>query len=119
MYQSGQRKLISTSSQHRWTKHEAECGGTFTKIAEPELTKHQTEKLSGLKRAGLQKNKIDTWATARQESTQGSQSKKRSLESDEGQRSATRTRSTVACPICDDEVDMNEMNSHLDKRHPS
>lgn len=44
-----------------WTKHEAECGGTYTKIQEPELTKKQRDALSKKERAGMQKNKLDSW----------------------------------------------------------
>jgi hypothetical protein len=44
-----------------WAKHEADCGGTYTKIQEPELTKKQKEALSKKERAGQQKNKIDDW----------------------------------------------------------
>ncbi|KAF2746486.1 hypothetical protein M011DRAFT_487258 [Sporormia fimetaria CBS 119925] len=44
-----------------WEKHQAECGGTYTKIQEPELTKKQRDALSSKKRAGLQKNKLDAW----------------------------------------------------------
>jgi hypothetical protein len=44
-----------------WAKHVEECGGTYTKIAEPELTKKQLEALSKKERAGRQKNKIDGW----------------------------------------------------------
>jgi hypothetical protein len=47
-----------------WSKHEAECGGTYMKISEPELTKKQLQNLSGKDRAGRQKNKIDSWVTA-------------------------------------------------------
>ncbi|KAF2094501.1 hypothetical protein NA57DRAFT_46496 [Rhizodiscina lignyota] len=44
-----------------WKRHEQECGGTYTKIAEPALTKDQVRKLSAKERAGMQKNKIDSW----------------------------------------------------------
>ena len=44
-----------------WATHEAECGGTYTKIREPELTKKQRDALSKKERAGLQKNKLDAW----------------------------------------------------------
>ena len=44
-----------------WKRHEQECGGSYTKIAEPELTKEQVRKLSAKERAGRQKNKIDSW----------------------------------------------------------
>ncbi|KAF2739945.1 hypothetical protein EJ04DRAFT_426021 [Polyplosphaeria fusca] len=44
-----------------WEKHQIECGGTYTKTHEPELTKKQREALSKKERAGRQKNKIDAW----------------------------------------------------------
>ncbi|OCK86410.1 hypothetical protein K432DRAFT_376728 [Lepidopterella palustris CBS 459.81] len=44
-----------------WRKHEEECGGTYTKISEPELTKEQIRALSSKARAGKQKNKLDSW----------------------------------------------------------
>jgi hypothetical protein len=44
-----------------WKKHEEECGGTYTKVAEPEMTKAQLKALSIKERAGRQKNKIDAW----------------------------------------------------------
>ena len=44
-----------------WAAHEVECGGSFTKTSEPELTKKQLQKLSGKERAGRQKNKLDSW----------------------------------------------------------
>ena len=47
-----------------WAKHVAECGGTYTKVSEPELTKKQLENLSGKERAGRQKNKLDKWVTS-------------------------------------------------------
>lgn len=47
-----------------WASHEAECGGTYTKIREPELTKKQRDALSKKERAGLQKNKLDAWIKA-------------------------------------------------------
>ena len=47
-----------------WAKHVAECGGTYTKVSEPELTKKQLQNLSGKERAGRQKNKLDKWVTS-------------------------------------------------------
>lgn len=52
-----------------WSKHQAECGGTYKKISEPELTKKQLQSLSGKERAGRQKNKLDTWITASRKNT--------------------------------------------------
>lgn len=47
-----------------WSRHAAECGGTYTKVGEPELTRKQLQNLSGKERAGRQKNKLDSWITA-------------------------------------------------------
>lgn len=50
----------STSDQW-WSKHENDCGGTYTKIAEPDPTKTQLLAMSARERAGRQKNKLDAW----------------------------------------------------------
>lgn len=47
-----------------WVKHQAECGGTYTKIQEPAPTKKQLQAMSTKERAGRQKNKLDNWITA-------------------------------------------------------
>jgi hypothetical protein len=47
-----------------WLKHEAECGGIYTKTKEPAMTKKQLDALSAKERAGRQKNKLDSWITA-------------------------------------------------------
>ncbi|KAF1965512.1 hypothetical protein BU23DRAFT_604127 [Bimuria novae-zelandiae CBS 107.79] len=44
-----------------WARHEAECGGTYTKIQEPAPTKKKVEAMSKMGRAGRQKNKLDGW----------------------------------------------------------
>jgi hypothetical protein len=46
-----------------WSRHEAECGGTYIKIGQPELTKKQLQNLSSKERAGRQRNKLDSWVT--------------------------------------------------------
>jgi hypothetical protein len=46
-----------------WAKHEAECGGTYTKIQKPVVTKKQLDAMSAKERAGRQKNKLDGWVT--------------------------------------------------------
>jgi hypothetical protein len=51
-----------------WAKHEAECGGTYTKIQEPAMTKKQLDAMSAKERAGRQKNKLDSWITAKSKS---------------------------------------------------
>jgi hypothetical protein len=46
-----------------YSRHQAECGGTFQKIQEPAPTKKQLEAMSTKERAGRQKNKLDSWIT--------------------------------------------------------
>jgi hypothetical protein len=48
-----------------WTRHETDCGGTYTKIQEPAPTKKQVEAMSKKERAGRQKNKLDNWVKSR------------------------------------------------------
>lgn len=54
-----------------WLRHETECGGTYTKIQEPELTKKQREALSKKERAGRQKNKLDSWVKVDEKEANG------------------------------------------------
>ena len=44
-----------------WSRHEADCGGLYTKIQEPAPTKKQLEAMTTKERAGRQKNKLDSW----------------------------------------------------------
>ncbi|KAI2487907.1 SprT multi-domain protein [Pyrenophora tritici-repentis] len=46
-----------------WERHQAECGGAYTKIQEPAPTKKQLDAMSAKERAGKQKNKLDSWIT--------------------------------------------------------
>ena len=48
-----------------WTRHEAECGGSYTKIQEPAPTKKKLEAMSKKERAGRQKNTLDAWLKPR------------------------------------------------------
>lgn len=62
-----------------WEKHEEECGGTYTKVQEPAVTKKQLEAMSAKERAGRQKNKIDNWikpGAKREDETEGRTSDK-------------------------------------------
>ncbi len=52
-----------SKTDHWWASHESECGGTYTKTSEPQLTKKQLQNLSSKERAGRQKNKLDGWIT--------------------------------------------------------
>lgn len=44
-----------------WVRHEEECGGTWVKIGEPEVSKRKVERMSVKERAGMQRNKISGW----------------------------------------------------------
>jgi hypothetical protein len=61
-----------------WARHESECGGTYTKIQEPALTKKQLDAMSAKERAGMQKNKLDSWikASPKNSQTEGDSSKR-------------------------------------------
>jgi hypothetical protein len=129
-----------------WSKHQDECGGTYTKIAEPELSKAQINALSAKERAGLQKNKIDGWirkSAARQEaqadrtgrssdtaifvedSYNTAPSEKDVCESGnkrpfsiEDVETATKLKKLlVSCPICDSRIEEAKINQHLDAMH--
>ena len=51
-------------SDASWPRHESECGGRYTKISEPDVTRKQLEAMSAKERAGRQKNKLDGWVKA-------------------------------------------------------
>ena len=111
-----------------WQRHQEECGGTWTKIAEPELTKQQVKALSAKERAGRQKNKLDVWVR-KGPATVGSESE--NVVESQGQPTALKRklssasagggevkRAKVNCPICDAPVSENDINAHIDQDHP-
>ena len=119
-----------------WKQHEETCGGRYTKIAEPELTKKQLESMSAMERAGRQKTKIDAWmkgsiANHTQENANQSVVKddnniepsnnslgtKRRHPTDEGSDSRSKV-IVVNCPICDLQMVDSDINAHLDAQHP-
>lgn len=112
-----------------WSDHEKECGGTYHKIAEPDLTKKQIENLSGMERAGRQKNKIDTWVkndvqrkgeeSSTEQKTKPVSKRSRSADSQlAAQISAPATKVLlISCPICDTMIKDIYINEHLDKEH--
>jgi len=112
-----------------WAQHLSECGGTFTKIAEPDLTKEQVERLSGLQRAGRQRNKIDSWvAGGKQTSAENQCHVHDAVVIDEPERKRRRNSSAirapkkqlkvaVSCPICQASVAEDAINEHLDLEH--
>lgn len=97
-----------------WDEHQEECGGTFTKISEPELTKEQVHKLSGLERAGRQKNKIDAWISK----TESVVKAKRKLSGTPVDDVNSKRQRQAACPICSAQVALERINAHLDEIHP-
>lgn len=112
-------------SDNWWQRHQDECGGIFNKISEPEMTKDQVDKLSGLKKAGRQKNKIDQWMKKPSTGPETTPSKAvgASLADGNGERNSM-SESTVsitpkvACPICTESVAEDAINDHLDIVHP-
>ncbi|KAK5136597.1 hypothetical protein LTR08_002611 [Meristemomyces frigidus] len=110
-----------------WRRHEQDCGGVFTKVAEPELSKEQVERLSGLKKAGRQKNKLDEWVsrgkldsvTTGDLAQSSSDSRKRRKSTTTAAEPATkRSRACLLCPICAQGVTEEGMNEHIDLEHP-
>ncbi|KAK3078095.1 hypothetical protein LTS18_008467, partial [Coniosporium uncinatum] len=108
-------------------KHQQECGGTYTKIAEPELTKDQVAGLSPRERAGRQKNKIDSWvkdktsrhvvkdvAEVQEKATE--EPKKRPLDQPDNVHSPPKD-IIISCPICDAPIPERIINQHLDVEH--
>lgn len=109
-----------------WDKHQQACGGAWTKIAEPEMTSEQLGKLGALKRAGMQKNKIDNWikrppeahpeSTDVVETSRECNKRERTRSSDEAEQRPSQ-RTVVACPICDMAMNEGGINQHLDQSH--
>jgi SprT-like family len=118
-----------------WEKHEKECGGTYTKIAEPEKTKKQIAAMTGWERAGRQKNKLDSWlkkddklvvpkentltipkVIPTSSSTIAGTKRARSTEGNDSDR--MNREKMVDCPICSETVTESEINEHLDAEHP-
>jgi len=105
-----------------WAKHLEECGGSFTKIAEPELRKDQVERLSALQRAGKQKNRIDAWIVGQKRMRSPGE-----LEAGSGEvpkpsgevirEQRKKERLTVSCPICEAAIPEDAINEHLDELH--
>ncbi|KAI9677345.1 MAG: hypothetical protein M1822_008152 [Bathelium mastoideum] len=126
-----------SKSDSWWKQHAEECGGKYTKIAEPELTKKQFDSMSAMERAGRQKNKIDAWAKTntcqknmkQEESPTGDNDRQLSSSNDSAHIKRRRSSSAeepdirskerkVTCPICDHEMFGSEINAHLDSEHP-
>ncbi|KAF1946147.1 hypothetical protein EJ02DRAFT_262833 [Clathrospora elynae] len=116
-----------------WARHQAECGGTYTKIQEPAPTKKQLEAMSTKERAGRQKNKLDSWVAAgvrKGAKTEGGTSDKPiDLVEDKTLAGQKRSRADdddllrvekkllVECPICNLKIAESDINEHLDTVH--
>jgi hypothetical protein len=76
-----------------WAKHQEDCGGTYTKIQEPELTKKQKDAMSKKERAGLQKNKLDSWVKVTKKPRESSEGKTfdSAIDLDEEDKTSSRT----------------------------
>jgi len=111
-----------------WARHQEECGGVFAKVAEPELSKAQVERMGGLKRAGRQRNKIDGWVGKDKAATVNEKLPAERQTDPPMQRNdsdpdvsgvAKKVKlSTVSCPICNKDVSEDAINDHLDTQHP-
>jgi hypothetical protein len=112
-----------------WQKHTDECGGSFTKIAEPKVTKKQLDAMSARERAGRQKNKIDSWITVTPLSPTSANEGLDNINSNTKDLKRPRSAGSdcvevsnktvlVHCPICDKPVADAEINEHLDIEHP-
>jgi hypothetical protein len=96
-----------------WAGHLEACGGSFKKVAEPEMSKVQVERLSGLQKAGRQKNKIDGWVSG-QKRPAGLEDRSSNAAAEA---ESMKKRVTVACPICEEAVAHDRINQHLDDDH--
>lgn len=109
-----------------WKEHEESCRGTYIKVAEPDMTKEQINRMTTMERAGRQKNKIDTWARKRTEPAalnhamiDEESSRKRPREDVKDEATANlQARIAISCPICDLPVAEDTINNHLDELHP-
>lgn len=113
-----------------WPEHEKNCGGTFSKIAEPEVTKDQLRRMTPMQRAGRQSNKIDSWiAKPKKNNTKSATNDTSSMietgtgidtaapEADGGVSGLNSAIETAACPICNQYIALKDMNDHLDTEH--
>jgi hypothetical protein len=98
-----------------WAGYLEACGGSFKKVAEPEMSKEQVERLSGLQKAGRQKNKIEGWVSGQKRPASVENPSSNVEDVDE----SMKKRVTVACPICEEAVAHDHINQHLDDNHTS
>jgi hypothetical protein len=98
-----------------WARHEAECGGTYTKIQEPAMTKKQIDAMSMKERAGRQKNKLDGWVKAGAKSgrTEGDTSDRPIVVDGEGKTSKSNKRKASTL-VVDDAVKDDQKRARAD-----
>jgi hypothetical protein len=117
-----------------YSRHQAECGGTFQKVQEPAPTKKQLEAMSTKERAGRQKNKLDNWikkdvkvegktpampiiiGAEDEASTSFQAGQKRPLVSEDHE-PVVQKKLLVDCPICSIRLAESDINEHLDVEH--
>ncbi|KAK8240253.1 SprT-like family-domain-containing protein [Phyllosticta capitalensis] len=121
-------------SDYWWGKHQLQCGGTYTKIAEPEKNAKQLKSLSAKARAGRQNNKIDGYVkqdpeptdsnvkgtssnVGSSETTNNMASKSKRRLSDDGEARQDSKKTLLQCPICNAPVTEQDVNHHLDSVH--
>ena len=111
-----------------WSDHQKECGGKFSKVAEPGPTKNQLSRMSPMQRAGRQKNKIDGWfAQVNEQTSNHARSEFSASPAGSSLDSVTQERDDtingeesdekVACPICGELMSLEDVNHHLDTAH--
>ena len=103
-----------------WQKHQQECGGEYVKVAEPDLSKAQAERMGGLRKAGRQRNKIDAWMAGEKSSKSSAQTPLKRTTSEEIAPGVAKVVKlpTLSCPICNADVPEEAINNHLDLNHP-
>jgi hypothetical protein len=109
-----------------WATHEAGCGGTYTKIQEPAMTKKQLDALSAKERAGetskgaVRKRKASILVVEDVIENDGSTSDhKRSRAHGEDGTLVVDQMVMVQCPICNKSIAEIQINEHLDVVHLS
>ncbi|EAT85512.1 hypothetical protein HBI56_134480 [Parastagonospora nodorum] len=103
-----------------WARHEADCGGTYTKIQEPAVTKKQLDAMSAKERAGRQKNKLDGWvkASAKTGRAEGDTSARPiDVDGEDETSKSSGSKRKASTLLVDDAVKQNTKRSRPDDRH--
>ncbi|KAI9787125.1 MAG: hypothetical protein M1839_003360 [Geoglossum umbratile] len=94
-----------------FARHEEECGGTWTKISEPEAKPKSPRQKPG---KPTQKNNLDSWVKRDQSDSTNINTKR---PPDPNPIPAAK-KFIVSCPICNTTMPEDSMNEHLDLEHP-